>query len=75
MQRRFLLAGTALAGTARWLAEEHSALHLTEVITGPLGFAVAETGVTHCAPTRSAASMKAAIAVRMPALAWKAAVS
>lgn len=34
------IAGTALAGTGRWLAEEHSALHLTEVITGPLGFAV-----------------------------------
>ena len=34
------IAGTALAGTARWLAEERSALHLTEVITGPLGFAV-----------------------------------
>ncbi len=34
------IAGTALAGAARWLAEERSALHLTEVITGPLGFVV-----------------------------------
>lgn len=34
------IAGTALTGTGRWMSEEHSALHLTEVLTGPLGFAV-----------------------------------
>jgi len=34
------IAGTALTGAGRWLTEEHSALHLTEVLTGPLGFAV-----------------------------------
>ncbi len=34
------IAGTALTGAGRWLAEEHSALHLTEILSGPLGFAV-----------------------------------
>jgi NhaP-type Na+/H+ or K+/H+ antiporter len=34
------VAGTALTGAGAWLAEEHSALHLTEVLTGPLGFVV-----------------------------------
>ncbi len=35
------IAGTTLAGAgATWLAQEHSALHLTEVLTGPLGFVV-----------------------------------
>lgn len=34
------VAGTALTGAGRWLSEERSALHLTEVLTGPLGFAV-----------------------------------
>jgi NhaP-type Na+/H+ or K+/H+ antiporter len=35
------VAGTALAGAgASWLDREHGALHLTEVLTGPLGFTV-----------------------------------
>lgn len=34
------IAGTSLVGAGRWLQEEHAALHLTEVLTGPLGFAV-----------------------------------
>jgi len=34
------VAGTAFAGTARWLEDEESALALTEAVADPLGFAV-----------------------------------
>jgi NhaP-type Na+/H+ or K+/H+ antiporter len=34
------VAGTALAGQARWLEEEESSLTLTEALSDPLGFAV-----------------------------------
>ena len=34
------VAGTAFAGTARWLEEEESTLGLTEALADPLGFAV-----------------------------------
>ena len=34
------VAGTAFAGAASWLTEESSALHLTEALADPLGYAV-----------------------------------
>jgi NhaP-type Na+/H+ or K+/H+ antiporter len=34
------VAGTAFAGSARWLEEEESSLELTEALADPLGFAV-----------------------------------
>ena len=34
------VAGTSLVGVGRWTSAEHSSLHLTEVLAGPLAFAI-----------------------------------
>jgi hypothetical protein len=51
-------------GVAATIASQIAAY--ASAATGPLGFAAADTGVTISAPSRTAASMNAAIAVRIP---------